>query len=151
MKQGMRAAGGAIERVELSEEEVQIAVIGGGKPIGICGSGIIDALGEMLRFGIVDKSGRLLSGEKLAKKGVCEKLAERVRPSEKGSEFVLYFSPDGKSDVVLSQKDVREVQLAKAAISAGISILMKEAGISADDLERISIAGAFGETPVPYM
>ena len=57
---------------------------------------------------------------------------------------MLYFSPDGKRDVVITQKDVREVQLAKAAISAGITIMMREIGVSLDTLERVSIAGAFG-------
>lgn len=144
IKQGMRAARGAIERVDITEEGVEIATIGDAEPIGICGSGIIDAVGEMIRSGIVDKSGRLLSREKLAKKGLNEKILKHIKENERANDFVLYFSQDGKSDVVITQKDVREVQLAKAAISAGIAIMMKEISLEKAQLAKISIAGAFG-------
>lgn len=144
INQGMRAARGAIEKVDILEDDVRITVIGDQIPIGICGSGIIDAVGEMIRVGIVDKSGRLLGKERLIKKGINENILKHVRESEKGNDFVLFFSKDGKSDIVITQKDVREVQLAKAAISAGITIMMKEIGINLDTLEKISIAGAFG-------
>lgn len=144
IKQGMRAARGAIERVDILEDRVEIAVIGDAEPIGICGSGIIDAVGELIRTGIVDKSGRLLGREKLAKKGISENILKHIKEDDKSNDFVLYFSKDGKSDVVITQKDVREVQLAKAAISAGITIMMKEIGVTKATLEKISIAGAFG-------
>jgi len=144
IKQGMRAARGAIERVDILEDRVEIGVIGDAEPIGICGSGIIDAVGELIRTGIVDKSGRLLGREKLAKKGIHENILKHIKEDDKANDFVLYFSEDGKSDVVITQKDVREVQLAKAAISAGITIMMKEIGVTKDTLAKISIAGAFG-------
>ncbi|MGC2871998.1 ASKHA domain-containing protein [Ihubacter sp. mB4P-1] len=144
ISQGMRAARGAIETVDIREDRVDIGVIGDCEPVGICGSGIIDAVGELIRTGIVDKSGRLLSREKLEKKGLSQKVIEHVRPDGKTNDFVLYFSPDGKSDVVITQKDVREVQLAKAAIAAGITIMMGEIGVTLDTLETVSIAGAFG-------
>ncbi|WP_419023197.1 ASKHA domain-containing protein [Emergencia sp.] len=144
IKQGMRAARGAIERVDIFESGVEIETIGDVSPIGICGSGIIDAVGEMIRVGIVDKSGRLLSREKLAKKGLSENILNHIKEGEKANDFVLYFSEDGKSDVVITQKDVREVQLAKAAISAGITIMMKEIGVEEAQIAKISIAGAFG-------
>lgn len=144
IKQGMRAARGAIERVDILESGIVIETIGDAQPVGICGSGIIDAVGEMIRVGVVDKSGRLLGREKLAKKGLSENILKHVKEGEKANDFVLYFSEDGKSDVVITQKDVREVQLAKAAISAGITIMMKEIGVEKDQLSKISIAGAFG-------
>ncbi|QIB69994.1 DUF4445 domain-containing protein [Aminipila butyrica] len=144
IRQGMRAALGAIEQVEIEEEQVRIQTIGGGEPLGICGSGIIDAVGELIRTGLLDKSGRLLSKEKLRQKGISEPLLEHVREEGRSSQFVLYFSPDGFRDVVLTQKDLREVQLVKAAISAGMTILMKELGLELRELERITIAGAFG-------
>ena len=144
ISQGMRAARGAVERVDILEDEVKISVIGDAAPVGICGSGIIDAVGELIRTGIVDKSGRLLGREKLAKKGIHENILRHIKENDKSNDFVLYFSEDGKSDVVITQKDVREVQLAKAAISAGITIMMKEIGVSAGTLEKVSIAGAFG-------
>ncbi|MGN0659920.1 MAG: ASKHA domain-containing protein [Emergencia sp.] len=144
IRQGMRAARGAIERVDITEEGVDIGVIGDTEPVGICGSGIIDAVGELIRTGIVDTMGKLLSREKLEKKGLSGNILKHIRENGKANDFVLYFSPDGKNDVLITQKDVREVQLAKAAISAGITIMMKEIGITDDTLERISIAGAFG-------
>lgn len=144
IRQGMRAARGAIERVDIFEDHVEIGVIGDATPIGICGSGIIDAVGELIRRGIVDKSGRLLSRERLAKKGLHENLLNHIVEEDGANNFVLYFSEDGKSDVSITQKDVREVQLAKAAISAGIVTLMNEIGITNETLEKISIAGAFG-------
>lgn len=144
ISQGMRAARGAIEKVDIREDRVEIGVIGDCEPIGICGSGIIDAVGELIRTGIVDKSGRLLSREKLEKKGISPAVLDHVRADGKANDFVLYQSPDGRSDVVITQKDVREVQLAKAAIAAGITIMMREIGVTLDTLERVSIAGAFG-------
>ncbi|MBR5315857.1 MAG: DUF4445 domain-containing protein [Firmicutes bacterium] len=144
IRQGMRAARGAIERVDILEDSVEIGVIGDAEPVGICGSGIIDAVGELIRRGIVDKSGKLLSRERLAKKGLHENILKHVVEEDGANNFVLYFSEDGLSDVSITQKDVREVQLAKAAISAGIQTLMNEVGITNETLEKISIAGAFG-------
>ncbi len=142
--QGMRAARGAIERVDILEDSVEIKVIGNVEPIGICGSGIIDAVGELIRTGIVDKSGRLLSVDRLSKKGIPEGILKHIKTGENGNDFVLYFKDGSEDDIVITQKDIREVQLAKAAISAGIKIMMDDIGISKDSLEKISIAGAFG-------
>lgn len=144
IRQGMRAARGAIERVDITDEGVIIKTIGDTTPIGICGSGIIDAVGELIRTGIVNKSGKLLSPERLRSKGISEEVLKHIRTTDKVNDFVLYESPDGKSDVLITQKDIREVQLAKAAISAGISIMMKELGLTEETLEKVSIAGAFG-------
>ena len=145
IRQGMRAAKGAIERVDINEKDVEISVIGGCKPIGICGSGIIDAVGELVRKKIVNENGRIRTAGELKECGMSDRIADRVRQDESGKKyFVLYFDEDGKEDVSITQKDIREVQLAKGAIYAGITIMMNEIGISADELERISIAGAFG-------
>lgn len=146
IKYGMRAAAGAIERVFLSDDGVEISVIGDTKPIGICGSGIIDAVGELIRTGVVDKSGRLLGTDRLAKKGVSPKILEHIEESidSNGNDFVLYRGESPEENVYITQKDIREVQLAKAAISAGISIMMEEIGLAKDEIEKISIAGAFG-------
>lgn len=146
IKYGMRAAAGAIERVYLDDAGVKISVIGGTKPIGICGSGIIDAVGELIRTGIVDKSGRLLGRERLAKKGISEKLLAHIEESEdsNGNDFVLFRGERPEENVYITQKDVREVQLAKAAISAGISIMMEEIGLAKEEIEKVSVAGAFG-------
>ena len=143
ISQGMRAAEGAIERIDLSDEGVSIKVIGDCKPIGICGSGIIDAIGEMVRVGVVDKTGKLLAPERLSKKGVAPKIIELIGKNDDGYYLTLYKDPDGE-DIRITQKDVREIQLAKAAIKAGEETLMNAVGISLDELEKVSIAGAFG-------
>ena len=141
--QGMRAASGAIEQVDLGDQGVSIKVIGDCKPIGICGSGIIDAIGEMVRVGVVDKTGKLLTPEKLEKKGVAPKIIENIGKDDDGCYLILYRDPDGE-DVRITQKDVREIQLAKAAIKAGWETLMNAVGLTSDELEKVSIAGAFG-------
>ncbi len=144
IRQGMRAAAGAIEKVTLSEEGVELGIIGDEIPIGICGSGIIDAVGELIRCKIVDKNGRLLPPDRLAKKGVPEKLIACVRSEDGVNDFVLYDGKGENPDVLITQKDIREVQLAKAAISAGFRIMMNVIGVTDESLSRISIAGAFG-------
>lgn len=146
VKYGMRAAAGAIEKVFIDDDGVKISVIGNCKPIGICGSGIIDAVGELIRCGVVDKSGRLLGRERLAKKGISEKILAHVEESTDGAgyDFILFRGDKQEENVYITQKDIREVQLAKAAISAGISIMMQDIGLQKDEIEKISVAGAFG-------
>ncbi|MHC1605677.1 MAG: ASKHA domain-containing protein, partial [Candidatus Methanofastidiosia archaeon] len=131
---GMRATDGAIERVKIDKENVKVKVIGNKKPIGICGSGIIDAISEMLKSRIADSTGRINE----------DSFVPRTRKD--GSEFVLVWASDSGNgeDIVITQKDIRNVQLAKAAIAAGINILLKKYGITKDDIEEILIAGAFG-------
>lgn len=140
--QGMRAAEGAIERVDI-KDDVELKVIGNAEPAGICGSGIIDAVAEMLEAGIIDKSGRLVTPEKLQEKGAADAIVQRLRTNEKNREFVLAYG-NGRGDVVITQQDIREVQLAKAAIFAGMRIMMNDLGISEEDLDQVLIAGAFG-------
>ena len=140
---GMRAAAGAIERVDLTDEGVKIKVIGDSAPEGICGSGIIDAIGEMVRTGVVDKTGKILSPEKLEKKGVSPAIIRCLIKEEGGYSLILGQNEQGQA-VTISQKDVREIQLAKAAIRAGWMTLMNTVGIELSDLKKVSIAGAFG-------
>lgn len=144
VKYGMRAAAGAIERVDLEEEGVKIGSIGDSDPIGICGSGIIDAVGELIRTGVADKSGRILKKDRARSKGISEHILDNIAESEGGNDFLLYAGEKPEENVYITQKDVREIQLAKAAISAGISIMMEEIGIGIDEIEKVSIAGAFG-------
>ena len=140
--QGMRAAAGAVEKIKI-DDDVYVQVIDGATPTGICGSGIIDAVAQLVSNGLVDKTGRFTKPEVLKLNNVPEKVASRFRRGERGDEFVLVYG-DGGHDVVLLQKDVREVQLAKAAIFAGVKILMNQLPVSAEELDRIYIAGAFG-------
>lgn len=141
--QGMRAAAGAIEEIYIDKDRIDIEVIDNKKPVGICGSGIIDAVAQLVVNGIVDSTGRFVKKEVLIEKGFSVDMADRLRTPGRITEFVIAYVEDG-DDIVITQKDIREVQLAKAAIFSGINILMKNLELEADDLDRISIAGAFG-------
>jgi len=144
IKHGMRAAEGAIERVHIGAD-VETGVIGATKPRGICGSGLIDALSEMVRAGVVEPSGRLAAKETQLEK-LEPAVRERLRGSGGSAEFVLVWGRDSANgeDIVISQKDVRELQLAKGAIMAGIRVLMREMGIGVQDIDQVLLAGAFG-------
>ncbi|NMA68284.1 MAG: ATP-binding protein, partial [Desulfitobacterium sp.] len=144
IKHGMRAADGAIERVRINED-VELETISHLKPIGICGSGLIDAIGEMARTGVIQETGRIVSKPE-EMENLPPKVAERIIKTEEGYEFVLTWAKDSGTgqNIVLTQKDVRELQLAKAAIRAGVSILMKDMGITLGELDRVLLAGAFG-------
>ncbi|MCD6409292.1 MAG: DUF4445 domain-containing protein [Candidatus Verstraetearchaeota archaeon] len=138
IKYGMRAATGAIERVKIDEEtfEPEISTIDDAKPRGICGSGIIDVIAEMLRVGLLDTRGRIQRKE-----------TTRIREGPQGLEYVLAWkeeTPSKAEDLVITQKDIREIQLAKAAMRTGCEILMKRLGIGREQISELIIAGAFG-------
>ena len=140
---GMRACEGAIEKV-LFDEDVHLGVIGDAAPTGLCGSGLIDLAAELLRCGIVSRQGRLLSGRELPG-DLPESLRRRVVADEAGGvSFVLAGGEADGPPIALTQKDVREVQLATGAIRAGINILLRNAGLAGGDLSRVLIAGGFG-------
>ncbi|HZR92477.1 MAG TPA: ASKHA domain-containing protein [Gaiellaceae bacterium] len=127
---GMRAAEGAIEVVRLREDAVELEVIGGVEPVGICGSGLVDAVAELVRVGVLDRSGRFLDDPPV--------LADRLERI--GEERVFRLAPG----VYLSQRDVRELQFAKAAIATGWHVLLEEAGIDAGEIQQVLLAGSFG-------
>jgi len=134
IKFGMRAAAGAIERVIIGENfEPAYKTIGDEKPRGICGSGIIDVMAELFRVGIIEKNGRFADID-----------THRLRRNNKIKEYVLEWASNAaiNTDIVITQKDVREVQLAKGAMYAGAVILMNKFGCT--KLDRILLAGAFG-------
>jgi len=135
IKHGMRAAPGAIERVRLVEDRVEYQTVGGVEPVGICGSGILDALAELYRIGVLDASGRM--GEH-----------PRVRTDEQEQvrEFMLVGEREraGKPALTITQKDVRELQQAKGAMRAGINVLLARNDLDTDDVDQVVIAGAFG-------
>lgn len=134
IKDGMRAAPGAIEKIKIENDTVNYKTIENLPPIGICGSGILDAISEMCRNGIVDFRGAL----------IADKLNVRQRTNE--LEFVITpASHSGHNqDITVTRKDINEIQLAKGAIRAGLEILMKENGLSANQIDKFIIAGAFG-------
>jgi len=130
---GMQAAAGAIEKVTIRDEVAAFETIGGMPPIGLCGSGILDAIAELFRCGIITKQGRMLD-------------APGMRALGNKKEFVLVpleKSGAGK-DITITQQDIHEVQLAKAAIRTGIEALIAEAAISIDDVKEIILTGEFG-------
>jgi uncharacterized 2Fe-2S/4Fe-4S cluster protein (DUF4445 family) len=141
----MRATRGAIEKV-VFEGDVRLSIIGGGVPVGLCGSGLIDLVAELLRAGIVSPEGRLLPPDELPA-SLPDALRRRVVLDADGqAQFVLHAG-DGamrESRTALTYRDVRELQLATAAIRAGFKILLKRAGLSGGDLKRVLVAGGFG-------
>ena len=137
----MRATEGAIERVWIDGEEVKLQVIGGNHPIGVCGSGLLDAVAQMRKADILNESGRMATAEKNGQ-DLPARLSRRLVTSDNAGGFVL--AQRGKRQVVLTQGDVRELQLAKGAVRAGISILLKEYGIDLAEVSEILLAGAFG-------
>lgn len=138
---GMQAASGAIERVRLSPDslEVETATIGGRRPVGICGSGLISAAAELIRQGVLLQTGSFNP----------ELQHPRLRRGQDGREFVLAWKPetDVGEDIVLTQKDVSELIMAKAAIHAGASLLIEQLGIGSPG--RILMAGAGGNYIAP--
>jgi uncharacterized 2Fe-2S/4Fe-4S cluster protein (DUF4445 family) len=142
---GMRAADGAIEVVRLGEA-VELQVIGDREPAGLCGSGLVDAVSELARIGLLDPSGRFVTDE--AAKELAPALADRLTMVGQERVFVLH-RPDGAvadpaDSVYLSQRDVRELQFAKAAIATGWSLLLEELGVAPGDVQQVLLAGSFG-------
>jgi len=137
---GMSALTGAIEKVAF-RDDVHLEVIGGKAPVGICGSGLIDAIAGLLDLGLITPDGRLLPPEE-APSHVPTKILERVERTDSGTRFLLYRNED--KEIFLTQKDIREVQLAKSAMKAGIQVLTKEAGIEMEEIKKVYLAGAFG-------
>jgi uncharacterized 2Fe-2S/4Fe-4S cluster protein (DUF4445 family) len=144
---GMRAAEGAIEVVKLAPDnpDVELGVIGDLPPRGLCGSGLVDAVAELVKIGLLDASGRFVT-EEMAKE-VAPDLADRLTFIGKERVFVLHREgpdEDPTEGVVLTQRDVRELQFAKAAISTGWTLLMEELGLEHGDIQQVLLAGSFG-------
>lgn len=127
IKFGMRAAPGAIEHVRIEGDRLEIQTIANEPAVGICGSGLLDVVAQMRQYEILNKGGRM----------------DENHPMVNNSEFLL-AERDGLEPVTLSQKDVRELQLAKAAIRLGIQALVEAEGLTEDDIDKVLIAGAFG-------
>jgi len=135
IRDGMRAAPGAIEWVKIDDGRIDYQTIDDAPPVGICGSGILDSVAELRRIGVLKENGSMSLDSH-----------PRVRQPGDRPEFVLV--PRGErgalDDIVINRKDVSEIQLAKGAIRAGVEVLLDEAGIEVDQVERVVVAGAFG-------
>lgn len=134
---GSRAVDGAIESVVANSEDIDVDVIGNSPARSICGSGLIDAAAVLCELGIIDPTGKLTQPENLP-----AKISKRL--TEKCSEPAFILAENNGKKVLLTQRDIRQVQLAKAAIRAGIKILERKLGIKDQDLEQVFLAGAFG-------
>lgn len=145
---GMTGTAGAIESFSFSDDDIKYNVIGDTKPSGICGSGIMSAICEMLKMGIIDKDGRLLPYEMYTRIHPFSTIKERILDDR----FVLVYGEKGEKDIVITQKDIRELQLAKGAIKAGINLLLKETSLKAEDIDKLYLAGGFGmNTPLEIL
>jgi uncharacterized 2Fe-2S/4Fe-4S cluster protein (DUF4445 family) len=136
---GVRAADGAIDRV-LIDGDVELHTIGGKPPTGLCGTGVLDAVSELLKAGALTASGAFA---KLASES-RQAWAERLRNGNGPVNFRLSSANDSNGPVVITQKDIRQVQLAKGAILSGVLVLLRQLGIGFADVDRVYLAGAFG-------
>lgn len=137
---GMRGAEGAVDHVTLDQGELKISVIGGGTPAGICGSGLIDLICCLRELGILLDSGRMERPERW-RPDVAARYKDRMVKRDGVRAFLLSDDPEG---IYLTQKDVRQMQLAKAAIASGIELLCEEAKIESGEIRSVLLAGAFG-------
>ena len=146
---GMRGAQGAIDHAAIENGALRYSVIGGGKPRGICGSGLLDLTAALLKAGIIDETGRFADAQELAEEFVG--LRDRLKTIDKLRCFLIADekeSDTGKA-IYLSQKDIREVQLAKGAMAAGIALMLGHLGRRVADVQKVLIAGAFGSYMSP--
>jgi uncharacterized 2Fe-2S/4Fe-4S cluster protein (DUF4445 family) len=143
IRHGVKAVTGAIERLRIDPDtlEVEYDTIDGAEPIGICGSAMIDALAELWKCGLVDVFGRLTSEAK----------TPRIRVANGRREFVVERAEATGSgrDIALSEGDIEELLLAKAAVYSACSVMLERRGLEADELSKIYVAGAFGESIDP--
>jgi len=143
---GMRAADGAIEVVTMTPGNLTLKVIGDAEPQGLCGSGLVDAVTGLVQVGLLDSSGRFVSED--SAREVAPGLAGRLTRIGQERVFVLHWrgtgAPAAEDSIYLSQRDVRELQFAKAAIATGWQLLLEEAGLEAADVKQVLLAGSFG-------
>ena len=141
---GMRAAEGAVEGVKISDGALALQVIGDAEPAGMCGSGLVDCVAELVQVGLLDHSGRFIPDERAAAEYGAE-LAGRLTKVGEERVFVLHWRGDDPANAIfLSQRDVRELQFAKASIATGWQILLRELGLEAGDIAQVLLAGSFG-------
>lgn len=137
IKFGMRAMHGAIERVDISPElDIKVSTVGNDKPIGICGSGLIDGIATMREVGLIDRTGSFVKGID----------TDRIRDGEEGKEFVLVWAKDagGDEDIHLSEADIKNIIRSKGAIFAGIRVMLGMVDLPIEAIDEILIAGGFG-------
>jgi uncharacterized 2Fe-2S/4Fe-4S cluster protein (DUF4445 family) len=132
---GMRASRGAVEAFKIQDGSVSFTTIGGAEAAGICGSGLLDITGELVKAGVIGSNGRFVRPEEGAYDG---NLKSRMRDKDGKKAFFI------TQNVFLAQKDIRQIQLAKSAVRTGIEMLLSHFNLSAQDIKRVEIAGSFG-------
>jgi len=138
ISQGISGCSGAVEKVSMTEDGISYKVIGGVAPKGLCGSGLIDAVAILLREGVIDGGGRMLTREECTDERIKDRL------SLDDYRINRFLITDRNDPVYLTQKDVRAVQLATGAVKAGTEVLMEKMGVAADGIDEVLLAGAFG-------
>ena len=146
---GMRGAEGAIDHAHIENGALRYTVIGGGRPRGICGSGLLDLTAALLKAGVLDETGRFADPDELPKQSRA--LADRLQTIGGLRSFVIASGKESGTGeaIYLNQKDIREVQLAKGAMAAGIALMLAHFGRKAGDIRKVLIAGAFGNYMSP--
>ena len=134
---GMRAEKGAIEDVIIDDEKITIKTIGLARPEGICGSGILAAIKELIKNNVIRKNGAIIKPEEI---DMSNKILSHIRVIDKKKEYVICEN----ENICIKQSDIRQVQLAKAAILSGFIALLNECNIDMVNLDKILIAGQFG-------
>lgn len=142
---GMRGTTGAIEKISLKNNRITYKVIGDIEPKGLCGSAIIDAVAELLRVGLIDETGTLLSPDEYRRINPFSSLVKHLHETEQYN-MAFYFTEgsEAKQSVYISQKDIRQIQLAKSSIHSGCIAILEEAGVSLEQVDALILAGAFG-------
>jgi uncharacterized 2Fe-2S/4Fe-4S cluster protein (DUF4445 family) len=130
----MRAATGAIEAVRIEGSHVKVKTIGDAPPVGLCGSGVVDVLAEMHRTGAINNRGRLVPDH------------PGIRPAEHGLAFIVVPAEQSGTgrEILVTQRDIGEIQLAKAAVSAGMESLIEATDTKLEEVKEVIVAGAFG-------
>lgn len=151
ISRGMIARAGAIESVRVEGHHLQYRVIGNIKAKGLCGSGLVDLVAVLLHYGVIDREG-FLGPDQIQEEG--DLFRSRVLPRSDAPVYDFVVAESGESldgqPILLTQKDVRELQLAKGAIAAGVKILMQQMGVTAEDVDILYLAGALGNYVNPY-
>ncbi len=144
IKFGTAGINGAIDSVKI-DKTLSFTTIGGESPKGICGTGLVDIISELVRVNIIDETGRLETDPDELD-GLDDDLTGRLDKIDGMSSFIIAQegNKNGQGGIYITQKDIRELQNAKAAIAAGIKVLIKRAGISSDDISKVYLAGGFG-------
>jgi uncharacterized 2Fe-2S/4Fe-4S cluster protein (DUF4445 family) len=145
IRDGVGGIAGAVNTVFLHSDSLKYTTIRDEAPVGICGSGIVDTISSLLYAGIIDETGRIAEADEV-KDDKGKKLLSRLTTHNDAAAFLLVEAEKTAhgDSILLTQRDIREVQNAKASIGAGITTLIKEMGKTADDVERVFLAGGFG-------